>query len=136
MTDRYHDKDIIAKWIDVYVIPLYHRTLGYRLEVRGPSSTAQINTPSRLLQKLFRIFIASNLALLYRTRKSSVKVLPSELLGYSTIPTQQSGQSLTPLAGSLLLSCLPYRFSLSTTSDHRLSDSVLSSFPPFCFQWC
>jgi hypothetical protein len=34
MTDGYHDKDIIAKWIDVYIIPLYHRTLGYRLKAR------------------------------------------------------------------------------------------------------
>lgn len=32
MTDKYHDKDIIAKWIDVYIIPLYHRALGYRLK--------------------------------------------------------------------------------------------------------
>jgi hypothetical protein len=77
MTDRYHDKDIIAKWIDVYIIPLYHRTLGYRLKARRPSSTAQINTPSKHAANLSRIFIVSNPASLYRTRKSFVKVLPS-----------------------------------------------------------
>lgn len=49
MTDRYHDKDIIAKWIEVYIIPLYHRALGNRLKARRPSSTAQINTPTKLL---------------------------------------------------------------------------------------
>lgn len=34
MTNRYRDEDVISKWIDVYIIPLYHRTLGYRLKVR------------------------------------------------------------------------------------------------------
>lgn len=36
MTNRDRDKDIIAKWIDTYIIPLYHQTLGHRLKVRGP----------------------------------------------------------------------------------------------------
>jgi hypothetical protein len=34
MTNRYQEKDVISKWIDVYIVPLYHRTLGRRLKVR------------------------------------------------------------------------------------------------------
>jgi hypothetical protein len=33
MTNRCRDKDVISQWIDVYIIPLYHRTIGHRLKV-------------------------------------------------------------------------------------------------------
>jgi hypothetical protein len=34
MTYRYRDKDVLSIWIDVYIIPFFHRVLGHRLKVR------------------------------------------------------------------------------------------------------
>jgi len=34
MTHRYRDKDIFSIWIDVYIIPFFHRVLGHRLKDR------------------------------------------------------------------------------------------------------
>ncbi len=37
LTARYRDKDVLSKWIDIYIVPQYHRYLGQRLQVRADS---------------------------------------------------------------------------------------------------
>lgn len=43
MTARYCDKDVLSKWIDIYVIPVYHKYWGQRhkdpIKVYGENSS-------------------------------------------------------------------------------------------------
>jgi hypothetical protein len=76
MTHRYQDKDVLSKWIDIHVIPFYHRTLGHRLKVGNASGIKHTTPSSRPVEGCFMVLLVFNLAIIYRTRKSSVKVTP------------------------------------------------------------
>jgi len=122
MTCRYRDKDVFSIWIDVYIIPFFHRVLGHRLKVRRCLAFKHIHRSKRLSKSCI---CRTLLIWSYRIGKSSVKkILPSQLLHCTTIPTVPLMQSSTPSAQFWLLYYQPYRHPSSSSSARQSLDSA------------
>jgi hypothetical protein len=77
MTHRYRDKDVLSIWIDVYIIPFFHRVLGHRFKVRRRFSLQAPFTDRPQPAKRGCMQNAANLLMSPRVEKSSLKkILP------------------------------------------------------------